>query len=77
MYTLKAQQLIDYLRLQPETDMGYWVVSAILKDGRRFDQVLINSGCVTQVRGHADIPFEESQIDRLIVTHEKWDFSGT
>ncbi len=57
--------------------MGYWVVTAWLKDGRRYDQVLVNSGYLTRVKNHGDIPFTEYDIDHFIVTHEKWDFSRT
>jgi hypothetical protein len=65
----------DFLREQPETGMGYWVVSVILRNGRRFDRaVIIDSGHLTQIFGLADIPFEESDIAELVVTHDKWDF---
>jgi hypothetical protein len=52
------------------------VVSAVLKDGRQYDQVVVNSGYVTRVRNHRDIPFTEPEIDRFIITHAKWDFGG-
>lgn len=60
---------------KPETGMGYQVVSIILKDGRKFDQVAIVEGRVTQIRGLDDIPFTEEQIAKIILTHDKWDFN--
>jgi hypothetical protein len=58
----------------PETGMGYQVVTVVLKDGTRFDQVVVVEGCITQIRGRADIPFTEDDIARIVVTHDKWDF---
>jgi len=55
--------------------LGYWVATAILKDGREFKQVMVNSGFVTQAKGHSHIPFNEADIDRFVITHDKWDFS--
>jgi cytochrome oxidase assembly protein ShyY1 len=69
--------LPSFLGQQPETGMGYWVITAVLKDGRRYDQVLVNSGYVTQAKNHRDLSFTEHDIDHSIVTHEKWDFNGT
>ncbi len=57
--------------------MGYWVVTAVLKNGRSYDQVLVNSGCVIRVENYKDIPFTEDDIDHFVVTHGKWDFGGT
>jgi hypothetical protein len=58
-----------------ETGMGYCVANAILKDGREFKQVLIDSGHVTAVKGHKEVPFKEADVDHFVVTHEKWDFT--
>jgi hypothetical protein len=60
---------------QPETGMGYQVVSIILKDGSRYDQALIEAGCITRIRGLEEIPFKENQIAEIIVTHDKWNFA--
>ena len=49
---------------KPETGMGYQVVSIILKDGRKFDQVAVVEGRITEIPGRKDIPFSEDQIDR-------------
>ena len=59
---------------KPETGMGYQIVSVILKNGKRFDQVVNNSGYITQVHGFKEIPFTEDEIQEIIVTHDKWDF---
>ena len=62
------------LLAQRETGMGYQVASVVLKDGSRHDQVLIESGLITKVRGRLDIPFAEEDIAEIIVTHDKWPF---
>ncbi len=52
-----------HVRAQPETGMGYIVASMTLRDGRRFDQVLLtDTGRVDRVRGLPDIPFIEDEI---------------
>jgi hypothetical protein len=63
------------LASKPETGMGYQVVSIVLRDGRRFDQVVVVEGQITEIRGRKDIPFIENQIDQVILTHDKWNFS--
>jgi hypothetical protein len=60
---------------QPETGMGYQVATIILKDGSRYDQALIEAGCITRIRGLKVIPFSENQISEVIITHDKWDFA--
>jgi hypothetical protein len=77
MYALTERRFAEFFKQQPETGMGFWVVTAVLKDGRRYEQVLVNSGYLTQVKNHKDIPFTENDIDHFTVTHEKWDFSST
>ncbi len=62
------------LELMPETGMDYQVVAVVLKDGTRFDQVVVVEGCITQIRGRPDIPFTEDEIVEIVVTHERWDF---
>ncbi len=57
-----------------ETGMGYWIVSVILHDARRFDQVVIDSGYLTYIRGLNDIPFVQDDIAQIIITHDKWNF---
>jgi hypothetical protein len=62
-----AKELVS----QPETGMGFQVVSVWLKDGRRFDHVLIVEGCITRIKGLERIPFTEDQIGKIVVTHDK------
>jgi hypothetical protein len=65
------------VRALRETGMGYTVVSLVLRDGRRFDQAIIDSGWLSRVRGLADIPFTEEDITDITPNHEKWDWSET
>lgn len=56
---------------QPETGMGYQITTVILKDGRRFPNVTIAGGIVTEVAGHGDIPFRDEEIADIVITHGK------
>jgi len=69
-----SDKWIAMLLAKPETGMGYQVVSIKLKDGREFKQVVIDSGYITRIRSLKNIPFDESEIDEIIVTHDKWDW---
>ncbi len=60
-----------FLVSQPETGMGYWIVSVILLDGRKFDKVCIVGGYITTVNGSTDLPFQEPEIEQIIVNHGK------
>jgi len=65
----------ERLSNQPETGMGYWIVSVLLKDGRRYDRaIVVDSGHLTQIEGLETIPFVEDDILDFIVTHDKWNF---
>ncbi len=55
---------------EPESGMGYQVASIYLKDGRRFDQVMIVEGRITSIEDDPYIPFTEADIDRIVVTHD-------
>jgi hypothetical protein len=70
MLTL-SNRWAEALLSQPETGMGYQLVSLHLLDGRRFDGVTVSGGVVLSVPGYADIPFREEQIDRIVVTHDR------
>ena len=74
MIKLTEKRFADYLRRQPETGMGYWIVTVYLKDGRVFPQVAVNSGIITRVRNFDNVPFVEADIDHLEVTHDKWNW---
>lgn len=67
---------ISELAPQPETGMGYQVISIILKDGTRIDQAVVVEGRITEIRGCRDIPFTEHQIAQIIVAHDKWNFGA-
>ena len=54
---------------QPETGMGYQIASIYLKDGRRFDRVTIVGGTIADIDKDRAIPFTESEIERIVVTH--------
>ena len=56
---------------QPETGMGYQITTVILKDGRRFPNVTIAGGIVTEVAGHNDVAFKDEEIAYIVVTHGK------
>jgi hypothetical protein len=56
--------------------MGYQVASIALKDGRRFDQVVIVEGNISQIKGMKVIPFSGEEIQDIIVTHDKWGFNA-
>lgn len=47
---------------QPETGMGYQIVSVFLRDGRRFDRVTIVGGIIADIDGKAEIPFTEEDV---------------
>ena len=67
---------VTELASKPESGMGYYVVSVILKDGKRFDQVVVIDGQITKIRGRKDFPFAADEITEVILTHDKWDFNA-
>jgi hypothetical protein len=76
MITLSAKWASE-LASKPKTGMGYQVVSIILKDDKKYDQVVIIQGqLIAEIRGMKDIPFVEDDIAQIIVTHDKWDFNA-
>ena len=58
---------------EPETGMGYQVATVQLEDGRVFDRVVIIGGAITSIRGNPEIPFNEAEIRRIVVTHDRLD----
>lgn len=68
----KWQQKVKTL---PETGMGYTVVSLVLRDGRRFDQAIIDSGLLSRVHHLPNIAFTEDDIADIVPSHEKWDWN--
>ena len=52
------------------------MASVILKNGTRYNQVLIvHCTLLTQIRTYFEIPFREEDIAEIIVTHDKWDWN--
>jgi hypothetical protein len=64
----------DSLRRQEEAGLGYHIVSVSLRDGRRFDQVVASEGCVIQVRGYSELPFQHDEVASVQVNHRHWNF---
>ena len=56
--------------------MGYQIVSIVLRNGIRYDQVVVDSGCITKIKGITVISFTDEDILEIIVTHDKWDFDA-
>ncbi len=54
--------------------MGYQIADIVLKDGKIYKQVVIDSGFITRVRGLKNIPFNADEIEDVIITNDKWDF---
>lgn len=69
-----SQKWAALLINQPETGMGYQIVSVIKTNGIRYDQVVVDSGYIMRVRGFKEIPFTEDEIYKIIVTHDNWEF---
>jgi len=67
-----SEKWVGYLINKPETGMGYQVCTILLKDGREYKQAIIDSGVITSIKNIEGIPFEEDQIEDIIVTHDKW-----
>lgn len=65
----------DAVRALGETGGGYTIVSIALADGRRFNQVLIDSGYLSRVRGLSDVPFAEDDIVEIKQTDVRWNWA--
>jgi hypothetical protein len=66
--------LVDPLKGDTETGIGYQIASVELKDGRSFDQVWASEGCIIEVRGYEEIPFTSDDIPSVRVTQKPWNF---
>jgi len=62
-------ETIGGLKSEGETGPGYQIVSVELKDGRRFDQVVLSEGCIIAVRGHTEVPFDFQEVASVNVNH--------
>jgi hypothetical protein len=72
---IKLSEKWSKLSWMPETGMGYQIATVVLKDGRRLNQVVIIEGLIAGIRNVTDIPFQEDDIEDIIITHDKWDWS--
>lgn len=71
-----SNKWVKQLNEEGETGMGYQIVSILLKSGERYDKVIVlQSACITGIKGMKDIPFTEEDISQIIVTHDKWKFN--
>jgi len=43
-------------------------------DGRTFDDVIIDSGYITKIRGRVDIPFLPDEVEKIQITGKQWDW---
>jgi hypothetical protein len=68
MIKLSARRAKDLVS-QPESGMGYQIVAVLLRDGRRFEKVAIIGGTIASVDGYPEVPFDESDIENILVTH--------
>ena len=59
----------EVLTSQPETGMGYQVVSIRLKDGRRIDNVTVVGGVISKLPATAPDWFSDDEIADIVVTH--------
>ena len=71
-----SKKWAGYLRSQPETGMGYQVVTITTRQGSVYRQAIVNSCHVTRTRDLGEIPFTEEDIEQIIVTHDKWDWKN-
>jgi hypothetical protein len=51
--------------------MDYTIVTVVLKDGRRFERVVVTGGIIGSVDGDPTVRFTEDEIAEFIVTHDK------
>jgi hypothetical protein len=56
---------------QPESGMDCQIATVILKDGRQFPNSTIVGGCITRVGENSEVPFQEAEIESIIVDHGK------
>jgi hypothetical protein len=56
------------LLAQPESGMGYQIVTVHLVDGRVFENVTVVGDTITTIKNHNAIPFAEAEISDLVVS---------
>jgi len=65
-------RIAEFLKSQPETGMGYQIVTVKMKDGKEFERVqVLDARDIGTVDGMTDIPFNPYDIESVVVTHDK------
>jgi len=59
----------EVLTAQPETGMGYQIVSIRLKDGRRIDNVTVVGGVISRLPDTVPDWFSDEDIEDIVVKH--------
>ena len=65
-----SEKWAELLLSERETGMGYQKVSVLLKNGRRYERVLVVDGVISSIEGNRTIPFSEDEIENIVVTHD-------
>jgi hypothetical protein len=63
-----SQGWLPRLESQPESGPGYRVATVFLRDGTRYEGVVVVGATITAIAGSATIPFVESEIADILVT---------
>jgi len=65
---------LKHLKKDDLKDFGYQFVSVRLKDGKVFAQAVASEGCLIQVKGFREIPFDETDIESIDADAQPWNF---
>jgi hypothetical protein len=65
---LTSTRLIQSLISQPESGMGFQVLTVKLRDGTKWHRVVATDGLLTSWSGHWEPPFKEEEISELVVS---------
>ena len=69
------RESVDNLRKQKQDEVwGFKFVSVKLKDGRCFPQAIESEGCIIEVKGHKDVPFNPEDVETVTATDKRWNF---
>ena len=65
-------KIAEFLKTQPETGMGYQIVTVIMTEGKEYERVqVLDARDIGTVDGMTDIPFNPYEIQSVVVTHDK------
>ena len=67
-------ETVTSLKREKETGLGYQIISVVLKDDTRFEQVVASEGCIIAVRGFIEVPFKFNEVATVEVNHRRWNF---